>query len=242
MTIAKIKMEAKMALKKDFEKGFTLVEVLVVLAILGIISVIVTLNVANVLKRQRLEAAAQQFQSFVESAANYARERSRGVFVVLHQAQVNGSNWWFCYLIEDTNGNDQLDYAFSNNPNAVPPGNGYDTFIQAEKVGLEGGMSLPQDIVLHTPTGQPNAIPVLGNDANDGWPGFNNWPIFNQTDYYLLCDPRGYTFNPISGTQMAYSTAISLTHIEMAQNQLRGMRFDISISPIWHTKLDKVMY
>ncbi|MCX7830713.1 MAG: prepilin-type N-terminal cleavage/methylation domain-containing protein, partial [Acidobacteria bacterium] len=135
------------------EKGFTLIEVLVVLAILAVIAVIATINVGNTLKKQRLEAAANQLQSFIESASVYARERSRGVFVWIHRGQApgGGGNWWYCYLIEDTNRNDILDYQI-NNPNAIPPGAGTaadgDNYINSEKAGLAGGGALPQDILL----------------------------------------------------------------------------------------------
>jgi prepilin-type N-terminal cleavage/methylation domain-containing protein len=226
------------------EKGFTLIEVLVVIAILGIIALIVTLNVSSAIKRQRLEAGASQLQSFIEGAAIYARERSSGVFVWLHQGNApggGGDQWWYCYLIQD-NGDDILNYQI-NDPNAVPPGNGPDgdTYIISEKVGLEGGIALPFDIVIHPTTGQPNVAPV--SDDAGGWPGFNNWPVFNNNDFYLLCDPRGLPFNPNVPVQIVQPTTISITHREMAAGELsQKIRYDITISPLWHTKVDQVLY
>lgn len=228
------------------EKGFTLIEVLVVLAILGIIAVIATINVSSTLKKQRLEAAANQLQSFIESASVYAKERARGVFVWIHQgpAPGGGGNWWYCYLIEDTNGNNILDYAI-NNPSAIPPGSGADTYIVSEKVGLEGGVALPSDIVIANSSGQcfqnPPSLP-------NQWPGPNNLPeLQDNTDYLLLCDPRGYPYDPgpiiPTPTQIQNPLVISITHSEMVGGQLRPpVRYDITISPLWHTKLDKVLY
>jgi len=132
-----------MAFQSKQEKGFTLIEVLIVVAILGILAVVITLNVSSTLKRQRLEAGASQLQSFIESAATYARERSSGVFLWLHQddAPGGGDQWWYCYLIQD-DGDDILNYDIDD-PNAVPPGHGLDTYIMSERVGLEGGVAFP---------------------------------------------------------------------------------------------------
>lgn len=233
---------------REKEKGFTLIEVLVVLAILGVIAVIATINVSSTLKKQRLEAAANQLQSFIESASVYARERSRGVFVWIHRDQApggGGGQWWYCYLIEDTNRNDILEYQI-NNPSNNPPGAGTaadgDTYINSEKVGLESGIALPYDIVVHSSTGQPNVAPALGNDPDGNWPGFNNWPVIDN-DFCLLCDPRGLPFVPNVSAKIVQGTAISLTHREMADGTLRQRtRFDITVSPLWHTKIDKVFY
>ncbi|GEM_PF-1179757 len=229
------------------EKGFTLLEVLIVLVILSIIAMIATINVSSALKRSRLEAAGNQVQSFVESASIYAREKSRGVFVWLHNAPApggGGGNWWYCYLIEDTNRNDTLDYQIIN-PNAVPPGAGTaadgDNYIMSEKVGIEGGVALPSDIVIaNTNQADPTS-----------WGGRHTWPVPNAfpDDYLLLCDPRALAFNPNSGTQIMQPSIISLTHIEMLDDTGNpggslhpNFRFDLTVSPLWHTKLDKVLY
>lgn len=222
------------------EKGFTLIEVLVVLAILAVIAVIATVNVSSTLKKQRLEAAANQLQSFIENAATYARERSRGVFVWLHRdvALGGGGNWWYCYLIEDTNRNDVLEFQITN-PGSIPPGAGTaadgDTYINSEKVGLPGGVALPYDILL----------PEVSEVDPTAWGGQHNWPVHpNGTDYFILCDPRSVVFNPNPPfSQILQPTTISLTHEEMINGNLHPrIRYDIIISPLWHTKLDRVLY
>lgn len=222
------------------EKGFSLIEILVVVSILAVIAVIATINVSTTLKKQRLEAAANQFQSFVESASVYARERSRGVFVWLHrdQAPGGGGNWWYCYLIDDTNRNDVLDFAITN-ASAVPPGNGTaadgDDYIFSERVGLEGGVALPYDIV----------IPEVNEADPNAWQGRHSWPVPNAfpQDYLLLCDPRALAFNPNTGAQMQQPAIISLTHQEMVDGHLQpAFRFDITVSPLWHTRLEKVLF
>lgn len=222
------------------EKGFTLVELLVVILILSVIAIIATINVSTTLKKQRLEVAANQLQSFIESASVYAKERATGVFVWLHREMIGGGEWWYCYLIQDSNRNDILEFQITN-PSSVPPGNptgvGGDRFIFSERAGVEGSSALPPDIVLAPSNGVPNQAPI----ETDTWPGPNNWPVVNG-DFVILCDPRGLAFIP-AGNQIMQMTAISLTHREMVNDTLHPkIRYDIFISPLWHTKINKVLY
>jgi prepilin-type N-terminal cleavage/methylation domain-containing protein len=225
---------------KKREEGFTLIEVLVVVAILGIIAVIATISVSNTLKKQRLEAAANQLQSFIESASVYARERSTGVFVWLHRdlSPAGEDGWWYGYLIADTNGNNVLDFIVTN-PNGEPPGNpaaNADTYLQVQKIAL------PEDIVIAPVSGPPNQVPA---ELPRQWPGPNNWPADPAiaADFLILCDPRALPFNPNGPTQIQAPTTISLTHQEMTDGSLNpGIRYDITISPLWHTRSEVILY
>ena len=226
-------------LRKKGERGFTLIEMLIVVAIIAIIAGIATITVSTTLKKQRVEAAANQLQSFVESAAVQARERSRGVFVWIHRdnAPGGGAMWWYCYLIEDTNGNDLLDFAVTD-PAAAPPGNqaaNADTYIHMDPMVLPGDLELAPSN--GAATSSPPSLPAQ-------WPGPNNWPQ-TGADFLVLCDPRGLPFNPVLATprQIVNPIAISLTHQEMTQRAIHpGIRYDITLSPLWHTRLDTVMY
>jgi prepilin-type N-terminal cleavage/methylation domain-containing protein len=222
------------------EQGFTLVEMVVVVAILAIIAVIATINVSTTLKKQRVEAAANQLQSFIESASVYARERSTGVFVWLHRDVSPGGAglWWYGYLIADTDGDDILDYVITD-PNGQPPGNpaaNADTYILTQKVAL------PEDITLSPNSGPTNVVPAL---LPNQWPGPNNWPVNpnDNADFLILCDPRALPFDPNGATQIQAPTVISVTHQEMVDGAVNpGMRYDITISPLWHTKSVLVLY
>ena len=231
------------AISRNAEKGFTLVEMLIVVAIMALIAGIATIGISSTLKRQRLDAAGFQLQSLIESASSYARGNSTAVFVWLAQRGAPGGgtgNWWYCYLIQDTNGNSVLNYTIVN-ANASPPGNGADTWIDTEKAGLEGNIYLPQDLVLAAQNGQPNQVPP---SLPGQWPGPNNWPK-NGNDYILMCDPRAYPYNSTlaTATQITQPTAISITHQEMVSGALvPRYRYDITVSPLWHTRIDKVMF
>ena len=221
------------------EKGFTLIEMLTVLAVISIIAAIATVSVSRTLKKQRVEAAGNQLQSFIESAAVHARERSNGVFVWIHRDNAPGGaaeQWWYCYLIEDANGDDILDYVITQ-PNNTPPGNpaNADRYITTQIVNF------PADIVIAAQNGATTSAPP---NLPNQWPGPNNWPMVGN-DFLLLCDPRGLPFNPTLAAirQINNPVAISLTHQEMTTGELApGIRYDITISPLWHTRLDTVLY
>lgn len=86
--------------------GFTLMEVLIVVAILGMMTLIATMAVSKALKRQRLEVAARQLQSFIEKAYIRTVDTHASVFVVLFPVASDGTR--AVDLVEDTNGDLQL--------------------------------------------------------------------------------------------------------------------------------------
>lgn len=73
------------------QRGFSLIEILVVVAILGMISVIMTIAVSKTLKRQRLETAAHELQSFANRAYTDATTTGRAVFVRVSAPAADGS-------------------------------------------------------------------------------------------------------------------------------------------------------
>lgn len=197
------------------ERGFSLIEVLVVVAILGLISTILTLNIGLVLKRQRLETAAEQFNAQVRLAQVAAAERSRGSFIVIH---ANGDGTHTVWMVSDTNGDNQLGF------NPASPEAGPDMPVPGEQLFLTEDIVFPPEQVF------PG--------------GLNNWPVING-NFVLLCDPRGLPFNPATNPPLPFtgSVRISLTHREMVLGSLHPrFRFDITISPLWHSTLAREMY
>ncbi len=198
------------------EAGFSLIEMLVVVAILGMIALIMTINVAAALKRGRLEAAANQLRSLVESARLHAAEQGAGVFVVITP---NAGGSWAVRLIRDANGDGLLQ---------DPAIGGADVLLQTEGTNV-----LTNDLLLSPPT--PTAPPPT-------WPGPNNWPQANG-GFVLLCSTGGQPFAPGITTALTVPQVISITHSEMANSSLHPrIRYDITVSPLWRTRLDKVLY
>ncbi len=83
------------------ESGFSLMELMIVVAILGLIAVIATMVVSQTIKRQRLAAAAGQLQAFMEKAYVLSIQDHSPVFVVLLPQASNGSRT--VELVRDSN-------------------------------------------------------------------------------------------------------------------------------------------
>jgi prepilin-type N-terminal cleavage/methylation domain-containing protein len=79
------------------EAGFSLLEVLIVVAIFGMISLVMTIAVSKTLKRQRLETAAHEIQSFVERAYTNSTTHGRSIFVQVQDPAADGSRWMRMY-------------------------------------------------------------------------------------------------------------------------------------------------
>lgn len=204
------------------EAGFTLIEMIVVVAILGVIALIMTVNVIATLKKGRLDTAANQLQSVIESARIAALEQRTGVFVVISP---NGAGEWIAQLVADTNSDGNLTF------NPTSPNAGPDMPVRQHSV------LLTEDLVLATTT-----MPAAGLT----WPGPNNWPtvaLSTGTSYVLRCDQRGQPWAPGGSAALTTPQMISITHNEMANGTLRPpARYDITLSPLWHTKMDRVIF
>lgn len=200
------------------EAGFTLIEMLVVVAIIGMIALIMTINVIATLKRGRLDTAANQLRSLVESARIAALDQRTGVFVVISQ---NGDGSWTAQLVADTNGDGDLTFDPAN-PNAGPD------------------MPVRQHLFLLT--NDLAVAPTTAPAAGLMWPGPNNWPVSNGS-FVLRCDLRGQPWAPGGAAALTTPAIISITHGEMANGTLRPrVRYDITLSPLWHTTMNKVLY
>lgn len=88
-------------------KGFSLIEMLVVVAIVGLLAVIMTIAVSKTLKRQRLETAAHEVQNFLNKAYTTTSSTSRSVFVFVAAPAADGSRTMTLY--DDTNNNGIFD-------------------------------------------------------------------------------------------------------------------------------------
>lgn len=100
-------MASGCARRSHVEKGFSLVEVLVVVAIMGMLAVILTVATSKTLKRQRLETAAQEFKGFVDRAYILTTQQGRGVFTEIGAVGANGSR--VLRLVEDADENGAMD-------------------------------------------------------------------------------------------------------------------------------------
>lgn len=82
------------------QRGFTLAEVLVVVAVVGILAAIAAPNLSDMVRRQRLKTAAFDVFSSLNLARSEAIKRNRQVSM-----RPNGGDWARGWLIADAAGN-----------------------------------------------------------------------------------------------------------------------------------------
>jgi len=195
------------------ERGFSLIEILVVVAILGMMALVAIVAVGKTSKRQRSESGARQLQAFIESAwmrVNRApsgvNSTPTGVFVVI---PVTNTGTRVALLVKDTNNNQQL--------NSYP-------IDQLE---------VPDQLVL---TSDVTVMPVGAAHSLTNWPTMT---FKGQSCYVLLCDLRGRAVDATLTTPAPITTQmiLSVTHTDMITTPPKltpRLRYDLRVDRLWH--------
>jgi prepilin-type N-terminal cleavage/methylation domain-containing protein len=194
--------------------GFTLIEILVVVAIIGMISLIMTIAVSKSLKRQRLETAAQQLSSFFEGA--YVKGQTAGATVFVTAVKNADNSCTFSVVADDGTG--QLGKVLS-------------TQLVPNDLAVSGISTVP------TAFGS-NTWPKLTNPPYAAASG-NVWCLVCDSLGRTHLPATSASSPP---TQATAPQTLSITHQEMLSGTLGPrMRFDLVLGPIWHVNVTKVL-
>ena len=175
------------AVRGTGSKGFSLIEILVVVAILGLIAMIMTIAVSKTLKRQRLDTAAREIQSFLNRAYTTTTSTGRAAFIVISAPATDGSRTMTIY--DDTNNNG--------------------VFNSASDAAIASSI-LPGDLVLSAPSSSTAYRSWPATSASNTF-------IIECDSTGRSVDPPNSSTNSsaTAGVFMTLPAAVSITHQEM---------------------------
>ena len=225
------------------EKGFSLIEMLVVVFIIGIIAAISTFAVSETLKKARLETMSETVRGLIGRAKSYAVNNQCDVFVILGPtgaAYADTTGPKGIILIVDRNNNQKPDDAIINTTSDYLCTIGRGTLAQFAP-GVPVTDRLNNDISL-------SSADVTKIQAN--WPIYNGPATLPATPYdknyaMLVVDPLGRTLDPNTFTMVAQTMTLNVTHRDMVPapggpGNLRPLQIrTIRISPLFGVSVIK---
>jgi prepilin-type N-terminal cleavage/methylation domain-containing protein len=197
-------------------RGFSLIEVLIVVAILGLLTVIATMAVSKAIKRQRLEVATQQLAGFIENG--FVRAQSAGVGVIVTgMPNADGSCTFRLYADTDNSGTFDATADRLLATQLVPN----DTVIQGLTLGSYDTFGV-------------NTLPFTGSGASKVLQLYCD-PMgraLNPTGDTLATTPQTPAGPDV---QIQGPVTLSMTHAAMLSGDLGPkLSYDLQVSPIWH--------
>lgn len=216
--------------RRPVSRGFTLVEMLVVLAVVGLLIGIGGIEAARAIKRAAPAAAAQGLQIFAKRA--FSESQRRGVATFLRIAPVTGTDPKFIAIQLWADGN----------PTASPaePPDGAlditkDTLVDSYRIQFtEADGTDVQRLALST--GAKNQV----ESAN--W-SFNGTAA--GTERILECDNfgRAMDISLAPPSQIVGAATLAVTHADMVAGELRPRKnFQLRISPAWNVQVVESVY
>jgi prepilin-type N-terminal cleavage/methylation domain-containing protein len=194
-------------------RGFSLVEVLIVVFLLGVLAAIGTISILPALKKGRLEQAGESVRGVVGGARAQAAMNQCFVFIMVGPS-------------ENTNLPKRLEVVVDRNRNMVPD--------DANNFFTAGAGSMNEDILFST---------VAVDQVETNWPLYTGprtdsdgnslaTPYDNQYRA-LVVNATGKTFNP-DGAMVTATQTLTLTHRDMVAGSLRPLqRRVIRVGPLF---------
>jgi len=194
------------------QRGFTLLEALVVVAIIGIAAALAVVQVNKAWQKSRLDGAAHDLQSFLQSAYTFMVNSRAAVFVVL------------------TPGSGSTPTTFTITQNADGSGTLFGTYSLPDFVSLSTASAA--NGALDSRTVFPCACPPGTCTLGSGTPGVLECdPIGRAMN--SACSPPAM----VTGAQ-----TLVLTHVDMVTGKLTPrIVYTIQIPPVWKAQLTQAV-
>jgi prepilin-type N-terminal cleavage/methylation domain-containing protein len=212
-------------------RGFSLVELLVVIFILGIVFIIGGSGISRAWKRQKLQSASTDLKILMQRALPEMQRRNMVTFVQIGPLVNNASVRYLpIRLIGDANGNGTLDAA-ANPATVASPDlliDEYDIMVTG-KTGVKGVTGVTPDFCLSTFDITQIQSVRWSNNSTD-------WTVGRS----IMCDFQGRAIDVTTGRQLAGDATFVLTHVDVVnRSYMPATRFLLTINPVWSVRVRK---
>jgi prepilin-type N-terminal cleavage/methylation domain-containing protein len=212
-------------------RGFTLVELLAVVAILAIIFVLGGGEISRALKRQKVQSAATDIKVLFQRALPEMQRRNMRTFIqVGPHTTLAGAKFLPLYLVGDADGDGALS-CFANPPTVACPDLLIDEYdiIDVGKTGVRGRTGVDQEFSLS------------GLDVTQVESAFWSDNSTNRNNpRAIMCDFQGRAIDVLTNRQIAAPATLVFTHVNVVTGGLYPLtRYVLSINPVWSVRVAK---